>query len=906
MARRHDPDGASAAEREELIGRAVEIDLAVEHLAEHGQVLLSGEAGIGKTSLLKAVARRLEASGFRCVAATGTAALAEHPLAGLAHLLGDLADGPTHELQRRATDGLMRLAPGSTAVMVLDDAPLLDPWSLHAVIQARAGDGPRILAAARSDDGIGDTVASIGRGDGIRIELQRLSAAETARLAERELGAPLDSVSATQIHIATDGLPLAISELLRYARRAGALVERAGLWRWNRDVTIDPQLARLLGLRIDGLTGGAREVIDLISVADELPAAVVRELVPDVDIAELEALRLVIPSAKPGWLAPAHPLLRDACLTRLEPLRRRALLERLVDALAPFAEDDPELERRRVITSVEIGAPVDVESLLATVAWGVGHGLWRLLAPVMQHAWLVLPSSATGLAFAEALYWTGEMDVAAEVLEAAERLCRTDAERVTVAVTRARTLNVGLGRWDEAVATRQSVHVDLVDPILRLDVQAAEAYELVHRGEARTVAEILRTVDRTAPAEALSDEARAVAWGAARYRLTQATIGALGVLGRIDDMATEYVGHREGRDTHDKVHPLAATGADVWWTVTGLIAGRRELVLDVALERASASLGLDDGITRPIWSVPMAVDHWLAGRLDLAELSAREALGISGEVPTVTRLGRHVLVRVLELQGHHAAALELCREPEPDDYFSLVRHWGTGVREICKLAVARTLVRPDDRERAAARVLDVATRLQEQGQVMAAAYLCHDTLRIGRARLGPVVAGRRAAAMLDQLAAQCDAPTVAAMALHADAAVRHDPSTLLSTARDVAARGDGTLCVLILRDALVLAAEQRDHQLITELEAVRDGLMLTGWDQPAVPTPPATDLGLSARELQVARAAASGASDREIAEALSVSVRTVHAHLRAVFRKLDVHRRDELASLSVLHEPRSM
>jgi DNA-binding CsgD family transcriptional regulator len=66
-------------------------------------------------------------------------------------------------------------------------------------------------------------------------------------------------------------------------------------------------------------------------------------------------------------------------------------------------------------------------------------------------------------------------------------------------------------------------------------------------------------------------------------------------------------------------------------------------------------------------------------------------------------------------------------------------------------------------------------------------------------------------------------------------------------------------------------------------------------ERPAVEGPSAADL-LSAQELQIARLAAAGLSNREIGERLFLSPRTVASHLYRVFPKLGISSRGQLAA----------
>ncbi|MGN6361854.1 MAG: response regulator transcription factor, partial [Thermomicrobiales bacterium] len=69
----------------------------------------------------------------------------------------------------------------------------------------------------------------------------------------------------------------------------------------------------------------------------------------------------------------------------------------------------------------------------------------------------------------------------------------------------------------------------------------------------------------------------------------------------------------------------------------------------------------------------------------------------------------------------------------------------------------------------------------------------------------------------------------------------------------------------------------------------------------AAPPPATRPAGLSAREVEVLRLVAAGRSNREIAAALFLSERTVHAHLRHILAKTGSDNRAAAVAFALRH-----
>jgi DNA-binding CsgD family transcriptional regulator len=93
-------------------------------------------------------------------------------------------------------------------------------------------------------------------------------------------------------------------------------------------------------------------------------------------------------------------------------------------------------------------------------------------------------------------------------------------------------------------------------------------------------------------------------------------------------------------------------------------------------------------------------------------------------------------------------------------------------------------------------------------------------------------------------------------------------------------------------------------EILSVDEAVSAALTAAGPPEPRKPTPSHSDptaFGLTTRELDVLRLITRGMRDREIADELSISTRTVGGHVTNLLTKLDVDSRTAAAAFAVRH-----
>jgi DNA-binding CsgD family transcriptional regulator len=150
---------------------------------------------------------------------------------------------------------------------------------------------------------------------------------------------------------------------------------------------------------------------------------------------------------------------------------------------------------------------------------------------------------------------------------------------------------------------------------------------------------------------------------------------------------------------------------------------------------------------------------------------------------------------------------------------------------------------------------------------------------------------------LAELAKTLNTPLAEAIAEHARGLADHDGDLLDAAADRFADVG----AVALAADAAAQAAREhaRTGQRGKEVESSTRAYGLASQGEVRTPAVAAAarPLPITDREREIVMLVAGGLSNRQIAERLSVSVRTVEGHLYRIFAKLGIERREQLIHL---------
>jgi DNA-binding CsgD family transcriptional regulator len=904
-----------------------------------GVLLVVGEAGIGKTALLHEARCSAGELGVNVLRASG--ALLERDfgygvvrqlLEGEVHSLAtadreQLFFGPSAPaadvfglalrgrsvasetdrafLVRHALVSLAcSLARHSPLVLIVDDLQWVDGASLRwlAHLARRIEDVPLLLLMAQrsgepsaSDDALAELRALVG--DGL-LRPAVLSARAVSELAVGELG-DADSEFTTRCHKATAGNPLLVRELLRAAREYALSPTRESVERLQ---TLGAQrLGDRIVARLARLSEGARELagaVAVLGVGELRHAAALAGLGEQETRAAAEELSIAGLLADELPLRFAHPLLGAAVETDLSAARRASAHRRaavLLDA-DPARADEAMVHLLRADPA---GDPWAVERLCAAATRALDRGAPDAAVALLERALAEPADDSRGQIVAQlgrAHRRLGQSTRAVEYFAQAQACC-APGEREALARERAWTLverdrsEEGAAVLDAAIAELDGPEMEVREARLRLE---ADYVAVVFSGD--TLAEQgIERIERAAAGLTGSTAAeRALLVGVACARYWTVSVDA-------DTFAASVEPLLAREDALDELTPGSLT--------------RIQLVLAVFhAERVEQAIAiLDEWLPRERrrGDVPLLGGYLNArarilaflGQLREAEQVARE--GLSYDTVFVHSWGQPsmlaALITPLVWMGRVDEAQQALEEQAPDGPIGPVGTFHIARMELrCAqgrygeaVADAEALIeRLAARRHGGIRLLDVAAAtFLAAGDRERAAQVARDGLEVARRWGAPSTIAPHLRVL--GLATGAEEPLTEAVALLEGGPFRLElarcllalGSHLRRTRRRSQAREPLRRALDLAHrcGARPLADDARDE--LGACGARPRSLVLNGLES------------LTTSERRIAELVAAGNSNPQVAKALFVTRPTVEAHLRSIFRKLQITSRHQLGPL---------
>jgi DNA-binding CsgD family transcriptional regulator len=860
-----------------LTGRAEELNVITDAFCPdrpYVGVVITGSAGVGKTRLAREAMALAAERGWTVRWVAGTLAAQSIPL-GACVQWADRLDGDPLQLVSNVIAKVTASPNGAPVLVVVDDARLLDDLSafvLHQLVLRRAA---TVIATIRTGAPAPDAVTALWKDGHLqRLDLQPLSRSESDILLQSALGGPVSTACAERMWRLTRGNVLFLHQLVNQELQAGRLLSRDGQWRWVGIMEVSPSLIDLVDLRIGSTPEPVLEVIDLVAVAEPLELAHLAALADAAAIEDAEHRGLITVSrTTPTTVARlGHPLYGEVRLAQAGHLR----LNRLRGRIARDMSD----------SNKTAGAPDPVRVAL----------LWLQSDLAPDHDLFTRAAQAAlrrlDMALAQRL---AEAAIAAGAGIDAELLCGNtltmlsrgaEAEAIFKSLTarqlpgpacstavnlRAVNLLWALGQPEQSRA--------VIDAALAIvsgsgpKSQGFLAFRAVQLAVEAHPAEALKVCQPIDPAELAPLPAMVLAW---------AHTIALSDLGRPLHAA----------EIAQAAAALAAASLDAANTAVILAVYHTEaLLLGGFLAEA---LAFAEHTYRQCADVPGVAQTFAAAIRGMAALA-------NGDVNTATEcLGDAVAEFADRTDGgsyhfgiSHARALACAGDLDLADeaiaQMQRNRHPAHAYLESASLLAAAWVAAAHGRT---SHARDLARKAAEfactHGQHAREVVCLQAAIQFGDQHI---------AARLAELAKLVDAPRAGLAARWAAALADHDGDALLAVSHDLEAMGDRIASADAAAHASrVFHQQNRRGPALTASGRAERLITACGATTPATRAA-AMPLPLTDREREIAILISQGLSNIEIAQALTLSVRTIEGHIYRACGRVGTATRTELARL---------
>jgi DNA-binding CsgD family transcriptional regulator len=891
-----------------------------------GVVLVTGPAGVGKTTLLAEAASLAADGGVLVFRGGGDPAARTVPLGAILDALVSADDPPVdparlHELSQspdqqfwlllELQEALEKTAHRAPLLVVVDDLQWADAATAGALVTlSRRLATHRIgwLLALRSGESADAALDAIGRLEAAgasEIRLGPLDETAVAQVARDMLGGEPDE-ALREVLSRADGQLFLLTELLRGLRIENLVTVDGGTARLAAGARLPRRLVDSVTGQLARLTAPARDAVEMASLLghrfslDELAGLLGR---PPLDLrGEIrEVIAAGLLTDEGDRLGFRHDLVREAVDASLPKAVRRSMRRTAVEVMLQHGAADADVAQ----LVMDVAEPGDVASagLLRRAAAQIGQVSPTVAAPLSRRALDLMPRGGPGRG--EAVIQAIDLLVqAGRAAEAANLLTTSEGDLADpVAYARAR-LGIGMlmAQYNPAAVAEQcqaALRLPGVPPTLRAHLLSLLACGLDISGDADAAAGPV--ADAIAEAAASGDPAAEIVTFVPRALLAFAQGDWQGAIGLAGEAARRQ---HEAKD-------LGLWLPEAWKSLL--------LISELRLEEAHAIIeaGTREAqkVSRDIrvWSMLRCRALLAAGQLADARAEAEAILDMSDEIGDgsagyLNHIASYVLGDIALRTGDPAALRTARRDAAA--LYGTASGCGTTKRLGAWLTVRLDggPIGPD--------LLDVLA----PGYVHACSPIGHsDTVKLVRLLLA---AGQRpeaasATALLEDGAdANPDFPGLRPAALHARALLEGDPERALAAVQAYRSDPRPLVRAAAFEDAARLLPERAKDEAVGYLDEAFGLQSAAGAERDAArvrrllrdfgvqraggrPDPAAAHWPeLTASELAVVRLVIQGATDRKVAQRLYISTHTVNSHLRHVFAKLGIRSRVELAHLA--------
>lgn len=835
----------------------------------HRGVLIAGGAGVGKSRLAREAGAQTATRGWAVRHVSGTPA-------GRSVVMGsflqwtDAASGSAAPLAQ-VIDALVRDANGAHLLVIADDIQWTDEMSALVLHQLVVRDLATVILTLRSGEPAPATLMALWKDEHLtRLDLQPLNRSQSDHLIEAALSgrAPRDLLD--RLWHLTLGNALFLRHLVEQEVAANRLTRDEGGWRWVSGPVASPSLVDLVRLQIGDVADDLRHVVDVVAVAEPIEWSCLESLA-EPDVVTAAAQRGLIEVSPDGaTVRTGHPLYSEVRLQECGPRRLRQLRTAVVNAMLAHQAGKSVDPLRLGMLWLESDLPADPEVFAAAAQSASARLDINAAERLARAAFDAHPDAHTRLLLAFIVWLNGDGPEVEKILDKAEIDGPSTGFINAVTLRAANRLFV----LRDPQQSRQLLETALrtgSDPEILNTVHTFYAYQSALAGDPQNVRRELDAADFTQ----YDPYGQVLGWCA--------SVLTAGSTGRLQDACDgAAAGYAVLAAAPDSVHEF---GLAEHHTHALLMAGQ----MSAAASAAAANLGMSadlPGITAGIARGTVGAAALGRGDLPAAVEHLNAAMAeVDGVVDVGSTFYRFRIIHTEAL----ARAGDMTAATSALDATTASRHPAYGCVEPNYLLATAWVAANSGRVDEARKISCEAAELACVNGQWAREVVCLQTA----VQFGFTGAGDRLRTLTDVV----EGPRVQAAARYAEALAASNGAALEAVSREYERMGDA----LVAADASAQAAAihriagRRGSALNANTRAQHLARQCGGAASPAMHASRIA-LPLTQREHEVVLLVARGLSNREIADAMSLSVRTVEGHVYRATVKAGVSGRAELAS----------